>query len=129
MQDLKNYKENHTSSQAFIYKAIKFCASALSQLSISKVIAISTLMFIVYSLTDTGVLAETNANKSPSQTKNRHYREALALIEARDYKSAVNSLTLFLDKHPSSDHGHYLRGKAFHELDLLIKQAMTTSRQ
>ena len=121
MQYLKNFKEINTPLEALANKAKVFATSALSELSSGKLIAISSLLLFAYALIEIGALAETNGNYSPSQTKNPHYREALALIEARDYKSAINSLTLFLKKHPSSVDGYYLRGKAYHELNTLDK--------
>ena len=83
-----------------------------------------SLLFFSHPFAGIGVLAETSSNNSAGQLRNPLYREGLALIEARDYKSAVDSLTLFLEENPSSEKGYHLRGKAYHELGSLDKASV-----
>ena len=66
-------------------------------------------------------IAETQRIESINQNKNVLYRESLALFEARDYKSAIQSLTNYLEKDSSSHHAHFLRGRCYHELGILDK--------
>ena len=122
MQDLKNHKKNHTHFKSPPKSPSIFSSVQLFQSSLSKAIAISSLLFITYTVFgETTVIAEIHTNDSLIQLKNPLYRESLALIEARDYKSAVNSLTSFLEENPSSDKAYFFRGKAFHELEALDK--------
>ena len=66
-------------------------------------------------------IAETQRIESINQNKNVLYRESLALFEARDYKSAIQSLTNYLEKDTSSHHAYFLRGRCYHELGILDK--------
>ena len=124
MQNLNNHKNNSTYLKPSVGSKSKFPAIALLQPRLSKVITTSLLLFFSHPFAGIGVRAETSNNNAAGQFRNPLYREGLALIEARDYKSAVDSLTLFLEKNPSSDNGYHSRGKAYHELGSLDKASV-----
>ena len=86
-----------------------------------RIILTSLYFFSSLFLTESAAIAENQNKNSSSQLKDPLYRESLALIEARDYKSAVESLTSFLENNPLSDEAYFLRGKANHELGTLDK--------
>ena len=66
-------------------------------------------------------LTEDQDHISRKYLRNPLYRESLALIEAKDYKSAIKKLSIFLEKHESSHEGYFFRGKSYHELNILDK--------
>ena len=117
MQSLKNYNEKHNYQRR---TTNKFKKSSSLRSCFSKTALLTLLLFCTSPfLTKNAAFSETATNLSSSQAKNPLYRESLALIEARDYQSAVKSLTSFLDKNPSSDEAYFLRGKAYHELGMI----------
>ena len=120
MQDLKNHKKwpnNHESSTIATAKG-----ATSRRFNLIKALLTSSLLFSAMQLSGaTAVTAETQSNTSKKPTENLLYRESLAFIEAKDYKAAVNSLTKFLLENTSSSEGYFLRGKAFHELNVLDK--------
>ena len=121
MQNLNNHKKESIHHKSCTRDESKPPEISFLKLNPSKAIALFSLLFFAHPLTEIGALAESNRNNSPSLLKDPLYREGLALIEARDYKSAVDSLTLFLKENPSSGNAYYLRGKAYHELGTLDK--------
>ena len=124
MQNLNNHNKNSTYRESSVGSISKFFAVTPLQPRLSKIITIFSLLFFSHPFAGIGVLAETSSNNSAGQLRNPLYREGLALIEARDYKSAVDSLTLFLEENPSSDKGYHLRGKAYHEIGSLDKASV-----
>ena len=68
-----------------------------------------------------GESEEIRSNKVGSQQENVLYRESLALVEAKDYQSAIKSITSYLRKNSASSEGYFLRGKSYHELGILDK--------
>ena len=125
MQNLNTHEIKNTCHKPLAKILSKSLSTALFQFTLTKAIAIFPLLFITSPLfAETFILAENYSNNSPSQLKNPLYRESLALMEARDYKSAINSLTSFLDENPSSENAYYLRGKAYQELDALDKASV-----
>ena len=120
MQDLKNHKKWRNKHESHISTTTKF--AALRRPNLSKAFLTHTLLLISVQLFGaTTLTAEAQSNTQKKQTENLLYRESLAFIEARDYNAAINSLTKFLLENTSSSEGYFLRGKAFHELNILDK--------
>ena len=116
MQSLRNCNEQHNHHRNTTNQDIKpASAGCRSRLGKTALLAL-LLVFTAPALVKNQAFAETTTNLPSSQAENPLYRESLALIEARDYQSAINSLTSFLNKNPSSDEAFFLRGKAYHEL-------------
>ena len=120
VQDLKKYAQALSKHWTLAINLRTF--KRPSQLRFTRTpLLISLFLLTSLSLIESAALAENDKKNSSDQFKNPLYRESLALIEARDYQSAVKSLSLFLDGNPSSDEGYFLRGKAYHELGTLDK--------
>jgi len=104
MQHLKKHAE----------KSIPWHPAAAKQKSL-------TFLASLIALISSHSSAEAQTYSQSIHNKNPLYRESLALIEARDYQSAVKSLTEFLEENPQSDEAYFLRGKSHHELGTLDK--------
>ena len=118
MQYLSKQSKILTERLGFVKKLEKI--ATLRQMHPRKRILLASLyIFACLNLIESDAIAQNKI--SSSQLKNPLYRESLALIEARDYQSAVKSLTSFLENNPSSDEAYFLRGKAYHEMGTLDK--------
>ena len=116
MQYLREQSKILTERLGFAKKLEKI--APLRQLHPRRKILLALLYIFAFpNLIESDAIAQNKI--SSSQLRNPLYRESLALIEARDYQSAVKSLTSFLEDNPSSDEAYFLRGKAYHELGIL----------
>ena len=81
----------------------------------------SILLITLPLLATTGRCEEIRSKQTGTQQENVIYRESLALVEARDYKSAIKSITSYLKENNTSPEAYFLRGKSYHELGILDK--------
>ena len=87
----------------------------------SKVILLSSVFLITLPFRSIEASPEIQSKESSNLKENALYRESLALVEARDFKSAIKSITSYLKENDSSPEGYFLRGKSYHELGILDK--------
>ena len=113
MQSLRNCNEQHNHHRNTTNQDTKRALLVIDQPGKTALLALLLISQLQHSK---NCLRRNDKNLPSSQAENPLYRESLALIEARDYQSAINSLTSFLNKNPSSDEAFFLRGKAYHEL-------------
>ena len=121
MQKLKKYSK--TLNPKFI-RTISASSALIppdAQKIISKIAALFLTTFLLQTCLPEQTLAEGQGYISRKYLQNPLYRESLALIEAKDYKSAIKKLSIFLEKNESSHEGYFFRGKSYHELNVLDK--------
>ena len=121
MQKLKKYSRFINSSFLPNISPPTTLSLTDAQKLLSKIAILSLTSLLLQSYLTEKALAESQDHISRKYLQNPLYRESLALIEAKDYKSAIKKLSLFLEKHELSHEGHFFRGKSYHELNILDK--------
>ena len=121
MQKLKKYSRLINPSFLHSIPALTTLSLPDAQKTLSRIATLSLTTLLLQTYLTQNSLAEDQNHISRKYLRNPLYRESLALIAAKDYKSAIKKLSLFLDKHESSHEGHFFRGKSYHELNILDK--------
>ena len=121
MQKLKKYFKTLNPKPIHTNSASSLPILPYATKIIAKTATLSLTTLLLQTCLAEKALTEDQGYLARKYLRNPLYRESLALIEAKDYKSAIKKLSLFLEKHELSPEGYFFRGKSYHELNILDK--------